>query len=115
MQAAGAGAEIHISGLAGFFGAAVPQTGAAENTLLPVKLWHTALAAGNGLAGAHFHAKFRLALAADIRAKEHHMVGVAWRRLYAPACQQSVLLRDKQFPVERDFRPAAAAHDLVVQ
>src|SRR5208282_4306964 len=115
MQTAGAGAEIDVSGLARFFGAAIPQTSAAEDALFPVKLRYAALAAGNRLAGAHFHAKFRLAVAADVRAKENHMIGVAWRRLHAPAGQQSVLLGDEQFPVERDFRPAATVHDLVVQ
>ena len=95
MQAAGTGAEIDVSRLAGFFGAAVPQASAAEDALLPVKLWHTALAAGNRLAGTHFHAEFRLAFAADIRAKEHHMVGIAWGRLHAPPGEQSVLLGDE--------------------
>jgi len=45
MQTAGAGAEIYVSGFAGFIGAAIPQASAAENALFPVKLWHTALAA----------------------------------------------------------------------
>jgi hypothetical protein len=45
MQAAGPSAEIDVSGLASFFGAAIPQASAAENALFPVKLWHTALAA----------------------------------------------------------------------
>ena len=95
MQAAGAGAELHIGGLTGFFGAAVPQTSTAEDALLPVKLWHTALSAGNRLARTHFHAKFRFAFAADVRVKEHHMIGITWGRLHAPAGQQSVLLGDE--------------------
>src|SRR5271157_795198 len=111
MQTASAGAEIDVGGLAGFFGAAIPQTSAAENALFPVKLWHTALAAGNRLAGTHFHAKFRLTVATDIRAKEHHMIGISWRRLHAAAGQQGILLGHQKFPIEWNFRPAAAVHD----
>lgn len=115
MQSAGTGAEIYIGGLAGFLGAAIPQTSAAVDALFPVKLGHAAFAAGNRLPGTHFHAKLRFAVLADIRAKERDMIGIARRGLHASACQQGVLVGDKQLAIEWNFGPATTVHDLIVK
>ena len=43
------------------------------------------------------------------------MIGVARRRLDAASHEQCVLMRDEQFTVEWNLRPAASVHNQVME
>src|ERR1700757_2029243 len=114
MQTAGTGAEIDIARLAASFSQTIPQTGAAEDAFFAIEIRDAIFTARDGLARTHFDAEFWFTVHADLWANENYVIGIAGLRLNAAAHEQSVLLRDQQFSIERNFGPATTGHDLVV-
>jgi hypothetical protein len=115
MQPAGTGSEIDVARLAASFSEAIPQAGAAEDAFFAIEIWDAIFTARDGLARTHFDAQFRFAVEAELRPNENYVIGISGLRLNAAAHEQSILLRDQQFSVERNFGPATAGHDLVVK
>ena len=114
MQTSGSGAEIDVS-LFPVLGAAIPQARAAKHACLSIEGGHAAFASRDGLATTHFHAQFGFAALAVFGMKEHHVVRVTRRGLDTASHKERILMRDQQFAIERNLRPAAAVHDAVVE
>ena len=69
----------------------------------------------DGLAGTHADAGFFQARDAALAVEEDDVIGVAGHGLHFAAHQQRVLVGDEETAVEGNLRPAAGAHERVVE
>ena len=117
MEAPGARTKVDIAQLGMTLArlCAIPKTSTTVDAFFSVKFRNSAaLSLRDRLRGTDLDTEFVSSFLTGFRSYKRHMISVTGRGLDFSAPEKRILMRDQEFAVQRDLRPADAVHEKIV-